>query len=96
MISKYLNLCSKGIEPNFFRKPSSRQEGNLLHLECEIEALPRPDIKWFRGNEEIVEKPGKYAFYRAIQQSNPNIHFVRLTITVSKMRIFDICYISYT
>ena len=30
-----------GIEPSFFRKPSSRQEGNKLHLECEIEALPR-------------------------------------------------------
>ncbi len=36
-----------GIEPAFFRKPSSRQEGDgLLHLECEIEALPRPDIRW--------------------------------------------------
>ena len=78
-----MDFCSKGIEPNFFRKPSSRQEGNLLHLECEIEALPRPDIKWYRGDVEITEKPGKYAFYRAIQQSNPNIHFVRLTITVS-------------
>jgi len=70
-----------GIEPNFFRKPSSRQEGNKLHLECEIEALPRPDIKWYRGDVEITEQPDKYAFYRAIQQSNPNIHFVRLTIT---------------
>ncbi len=34
-----------GIEPTFFRKPSSRQEGNKLHLECEIEALPKPDIR---------------------------------------------------
>ena len=74
-----------GIEPNFFRKPSSRQEGNKLHLECEIEALPRPDIKWYRGDVEITEQPDKYAFYRAIQQSNPNIHFVRLTITVNML-----------
>jgi len=68
-----------GIEPSFFRKPSSRQEGNKLHLECEIEALPRPDIRWYRNQEEIVESP-KFHFYRAIQPSNPNIHFVRLTI----------------
>ena len=40
------NAPSKGgIEPTFFRKPSSRQEGTRLHLECEIEALPRPDIQ---------------------------------------------------
>ena len=71
-----------GIEPTFFRKPSSRQEGNKLHLECEIEALPKPDIKWYLNDREIVANE-KYSFYRAIQPSNPNIHFVRLTIVVS-------------
>jgi len=74
-----------GIEPTFFRKPSSRQEGNKLHLECEIEALPRPEIKWYRNDQEILESP-KYHFYRAIQPSNPNIHFVRLTIQVIASR----------
>lgn len=74
-----------GIEPTFFRKPSSRQEGNKLHLECEIEALPKPEIKWFRGDTEITERPGKYSLYRGIQQSNPNIHFVRLTIQVNQV-----------
>jgi len=68
-----------GIEPSFFRKPSSRQEGNKLHLECEIEALPRPEIKWYRNDEELSQSV-KYNFYRAIQPTNPNIHFVRLTI----------------
>ena len=72
-----------GIEPTFFRKPSSRQEGKKLHLECEIEALPRPDILWFLGDQQLQEGD-KYTFYRAIQPSNPNIHFVRLTITVSQ------------
>ena len=71
-----------GIEPTFFRKPSSRQEGKKLHLECEIEALPRPDILWYLGDQQL-EEGDKYTFYRAIQPSNPNIHFVRLTITVS-------------
>jgi len=78
--SKEPSKVPGGIEPTFFRKPSSRQEGNKLHLECEIEALPKPDIKWYRDEVEILESP-KYQFYRAIQPSNPNIHFVRLTIT---------------
>jgi len=68
-----------GIEPTFFRKPSSRQEGKKLHLECEIEALPRPDIFWFLGETQIQDSE-KYTLFRAIQPSNPNIHFVRLTI----------------
>ena len=76
------NAPSKGgIEPTFFRKPSSRQEGKKLHLECEIEALPRPDILWFLGETQIEESE-KYSLFRAIQPSNPNIHFVRLTINV--------------
>ena len=70
-----------GIEPAFFRKPTSRQEGNLLHLECEIEALPKPEIAWFLG-ERLIEESDKYKFFRTIQPSNPNIHFVRLTIKV--------------
>ena len=59
------------------------QEGKKLHLECEIEALPRPEIFWYLG-ETRLEEGEKYSFYRAIQPSNPNIHFVRLTINVSK------------
>ncbi|CAB4066934.1 unnamed protein product [Lepeophtheirus salmonis] len=66
-------------EPAFFRKPSSRQEGNKLHIECEIEALPKPDIRWYRNDQEIQENE-KYSFYRAVQQSNVNIHFARLTV----------------
>ena len=45
-------------------------------------SFSRPDIKWYRDQEEVLESP-KYQFYRAIQPSNPNIHFVRLTIVVS-------------
>ena len=73
---------TEGIEPSFFRKPSSRQEGRKLHLECEIEALPRPEVFWFLGEKQISDSD-KYSLFRAIQPSNPNIHFVRLTINVS-------------
>ena len=77
-----------GIEPTFFRKPSSRQEGKKLHLECEIEALPRPDIFWFLGTTQI-EESDKYSIFRAIQPSNPNIHFVRLTINVRRRQKYE-------
>ena len=97
---------TEGIEPTFFRKPTSRQvshsgvgniseifyfvkifqEGKRLHLECEIEALPRPEIFWYLG-ETRLEEGEKYSFYRAIQPSNPNIHFVRLTINVRKQSV---------
>jgi hypothetical protein len=76
-----------GIEPAFFRKPSSRQEGDLLHLECEIEALPRPEINWFLG-ETLITESDKYTFHRGIQPSNPNIHYVRLTIRVDLFGCF--------
>ena len=42
------------IEPTFFRKPSSRQEGKKLHLEAEIEALPKPEITWRLGDQIIA------------------------------------------
>ena len=77
---------TNGIEPAFFRKPTSRQEGKKLHLECEIEALPKPDIFWYLGDQPIGESD-KYSLFRAIQPSNPNIHFVRLTITVIERSI---------
>ena len=83
-----------GIEPTFFRKPSSRQEGKKLHLECEIEALPRPEIFWFLGDQQIQESE-KYSLFRAIQPSNPNIHFVRLTIDVRKKGLIKLRFVIY-
>lgn len=57
----------------------------MLHLEAEIEALPRPEICWYLG-DQMIEQCEKYSIYRAIQPSNPNIHFVRLTINVGKLQ----------
>ena len=82
---------TNGIEPSFFRKPTSRQEGKKLHLECEIEALPKPEIFWFLGEKQI-ENSEKYELFRAIQPSNPNIHFVRLTINV-RTKYFHFVYL---
>ena len=31
------------------------QEGKRLHLECEIEALPKPEIFWFLGENRLEE-----------------------------------------
>ena len=36
--------------------------------------------QWYLG-DKLIEESEKYSLFRAIQPSNPNIHFVRLTIT---------------
>ena len=40
-----------GIPPRFPKKPSIRQEGESLIMECLLEANPFPEITWFRGDK---------------------------------------------
>jgi hypothetical protein len=43
--------------PRITIKPSLKQEdnGNKLIIHCEIQASPKPDIKWFKENFHILE-----------------------------------------
>ena len=41
------------IPPKFTQKPSLRQEGTSIVFSCEIEASPKPDITWFRGDSKL-------------------------------------------
>ena len=43
--------------PRITVKPSLRQEdnGNKLVFQCEIEASPKPEIKWFKENVQLTE-----------------------------------------
>ena len=40
-----------GIPPRFPKKPTIRQEGDNLVMECILEANPLPDITWFRSDK---------------------------------------------
>ena len=44
-----------GKAPRFPKKPTIRQEGANLILECILEAKPFPEITWFNGTNRIVE-----------------------------------------
>eukprot|EP00091_Calanus_sinicus_P014150 TRINITY_DN3153_c0_g1_i3.p3 TRINITY_DN3153_c0_g1~~TRINITY_DN3153_c0_g1_i3.p3 ORF type:complete len:201 (+),score=56.65 TRINITY_DN3153_c0_g1_i3:787-1389(+) len=38
-----------GVAPRFPSKPTIRQEGDNLVMECQLEAHPLPEITWYRG-----------------------------------------------
>ena len=64
--------------PRITIKPSLKQEdnGNKLIIHCEIQASPKPDIKWFKENfplsdsdhvqAKVLQSGNKYAIYLTI------------------------------
>lgn len=44
-----------GKAPRFPKKPTIRQDGANLVLECILEARPFPEITWFHGTKTVVE-----------------------------------------
>ncbi len=40
-----------GIPPRFPKKPTIRQEGESLVMECLLEAHPLPEITWFKADK---------------------------------------------
>lgn len=42
-----------GKSPRFPKKPTIRQEEDILIMECILEAHPVPDITWFKGDNKI-------------------------------------------
>ena len=43
-----------GIPPRFPKKPTIRQEGDNLVMECLLEAHPMPEITWYRRDKVSV------------------------------------------
>ena len=43
--------------PSFIQKPQLHQEdeGNVLIFECKLLGSPKPDVRWFRGDKELIE-----------------------------------------
>ncbi|XP_013148758.1 PREDICTED: muscle M-line assembly protein unc-89-like [Papilio polytes] len=69
-----------GKAPRFPKKPTIRQDGDLLIMECILEAHPMPDITWFHGDTEIKDGPkmkmsrkatGKDTFNLTLEILNP-------------------------
>ena len=45
----------EGKAPRFPKKPTIRQEGDSLILECVCEAHPFPEVTWYLGSKKIME-----------------------------------------
>lgn len=45
----------EGKAPRFPKKPTIKQEGDKLIMECLLEANPNPEVTWFQGNKVIAE-----------------------------------------
>lgn len=43
-----------GKSPRFPKKPTIRQDGDILIMECQLEAHPVPDIAWYQGEKSVV------------------------------------------
>merc|ERR1711963_1137400 len=44
-----------GVAPRFPAKPTIRQDGDNLVMECNLEAHPLPEITWYRGDKRVEE-----------------------------------------
>lgn len=50
-----INRIPDGKSPRFPKKPTIRQEGDILMMECILEAHPTPDITWYRGDQKLTD-----------------------------------------
>lgn len=49
-----LRRIPDGKSPRFPKKPTIRQEGDILIMECILEANPLPDIAWYQGEKSVT------------------------------------------
>lgn len=71
-----------GKAPRFPKKPTIQQKGDLLVMECILEAQPMPEIKWFQGTKQInltdrikmtKKDGGKDTYILSLEISNPSM-----------------------
>lgn len=69
-----------GKAPRFPKKPTIRQEGDILIMECVLEANPSPDITWYHDNKVLSDNSrvrmirvvtGKDIYLLTLEISNP-------------------------
>lgn len=69
-----------GKSPRFPKKPTIRQDGDILIMECVLEAHPIPDITWYQGEKSVIgserikmsrKAVGKDSYVLTLQISNP-------------------------
>lgn len=53
--------AADGKSPKFPRKPLIKQAGQILTIECVVEASPKPSITWFHDHETIIKEDSKHS-----------------------------------
>lgn len=67
-------------KPSFTKKPSIKQDGDLLIMECEVTANPAAKIAWFKGSDQVNEG-GR--FHMTEKSAGEDTYLLSLVITVS-------------
>jgi hypothetical protein len=76
------NRIPEGKAPRFPKKPTIQQRGDILVMECILEAQPLPEIKWFLGSKQInlsdrvkmtKKETGKDTYILCLEITNPTI-----------------------
>jgi len=71
-----------GKPPRFPKKPTIKQEGDFLLMECVLEAQPLPEITWFQGSRALKagdrlqmkqKETGKDTYLLTLVISNPSL-----------------------
>lgn len=79
MLCLYIRIPN-GKQPRFPKKPVIHQEGDVLVMECELEANPVPEINWFHTTKLISDSErikmskksvGKDLFLLRLEITNP-------------------------
>ena len=80
----HLVMCLRripdGKAPRFPKKPTIKQDGDILVMECILEANPVPEITWYQGTKVISDSnrvrmsrkaTGKDTYLLTLEISNP-------------------------
>jgi hypothetical protein len=73
-----------GVAPRFPNKPTIRQEGDNLVMECQLEAHPIPEITWYRADKR-VEENSRIRY----ECKNVGKHKMLLTLTITNPSMAD-------
>ena len=73
-----------GVAPRFPNKPTIRQEGDNLVMECQLEAHPMPEITWYRADKR-VEENSRIRY----ECKNVGKHKMLLTLTITNPSMAD-------
>lgn len=67
--------------PTFTVKPRIKEEddGNRLIFECELDAIPQPEIQWFK-NEQLIVDGEDHRIQYCIRETKPHHYLVTLDI----------------